>query len=68
MRYNKRTLIARRNKILSIRFVRQDMATYSGPTLVDHYLRLYGIHRRFKKAINPLCFKGDYSIGDYELT
>jgi hypothetical protein len=64
MRYNKRTLIARKNKILPIRFVRQNMTTYSGLTLVDHYLRLYGIHRRLKKAMKPFSFKGDYGVGD----
>jgi hypothetical protein len=64
MRYNKRTLVARRNKILPVKFVRQDMATYSGLTLIDHYLRLYEIHRRLKKAMHGHGFKGDYSIGD----
>lgn len=64
MRYNKRTLIARRNKVLPIRFVGQDMTTFSGLTLIDHYLRLYGIHYRLKKAMNGHGFRGDYSIGD----
>ena len=64
MRYNKRTLIARRNKILPVKFVRQDMTTFSGLSLIDHYLRLYGIHRRLKKAMNGYGFRGDYSIGD----
>jgi len=64
MRYNKRTLIARRNKILPVKFVGQDMTTFSGLSLIDHYLRLYGIHRRLKKAMNGYGFRGDYSIGD----
>ena len=64
MRYNKRALIARRNKILPIRFVRQDMTTYSGLTLIDHYFRLYNIHSRIKQSFKSYGFKGDYSIGD----
>jgi hypothetical protein len=64
MRYKKRTLIARRNKILPIRFVRQDMTTYSGLSLVDHYFRLYQIHSRIKQTFKTYGFKGDYSIGD----
>ena len=50
MRYKKRALIARRNKILPISFVRQDMTTYSGLTLIDHYLRLNQIHSRIKQT------------------
>jgi hypothetical protein len=64
MRYNKRILVARRNKILPVKFLRQDMTTYSGLTVIDHYLRLYEIHGRLKKAMNGHGFKGDYSIGD----
>jgi len=64
MRYKKRTLIARRNKILPISFVRQDMTTYSGLSLVDHYFRLYQIHSRIKQTFKSYGFKGDYSIGD----
>ena len=64
MRYNKRALIARKNKILPIRFIAQDMTTYSGLTLVDYYLRIYKIHRRLKDTLNSYGFKGDYSIGD----
>jgi len=64
MRYNKRALIARRNKILPISFVRQDMTTYSGLSLVDHYFRLYQIHSRIKQTFKAYGFKGDYSIGD----
>ena len=64
MRYKKHALIARRNKILPINFVRQDMTTYSGLTLIDHYLRLYRIHTRIKQAFKAYGFKGDYSIGD----
>ena len=64
MRYKKSTLIARRNKILPIRFIRQDMTTYSGLTLIDHYFRLYRIHSRIKQTFKLHGFKGDYSIGD----
>jgi hypothetical protein len=64
MRYKKRALIARRNKILPISFVRQDMTTYSGLSLVDHYFRLYQIHSRIKQTFKSHGFKGDYSIGD----
>ena len=64
MRYKKRALIARRNKILPISFVRQDMTTYSGLTLIDHYLRLHQIHSRIKQTFKSYGFKGDYSIGD----
>ena len=64
MRYKKSALIARRNKILPIRFVRQDMTTFSGLTLIDHYLRLYRIHYRTKQTFKKYAFKGDYSIGD----
>jgi hypothetical protein len=64
MRYKKRALIARKNKILPILFVRQDMTTYSGLTLIDHYLRLYRIHSRIKKTFKRYSVKGDYSIGD----
>lgn len=64
MRYKKRTLIARRNKVLPIHFVRQDMTTYSGLTLIDHYLRLYRIHARVKQNLKAYGFKGDYGIGD----
>ena len=64
MRYNKRSLIARKTKILPIRFVRQDMTTFSGLTLIDHYLRVYRIHQRLKDTMKEYGFKGDYSIGD----
>ena len=64
MRYKKRALIARRNKILPIGFVRQDMTTYSGLSLIDHYFRLYQIHSRIKQTFKTYGFKGDYSIGD----
>jgi hypothetical protein len=40
------------------------MTTYSGLTLIDHYLRIYGIHRRLKKSLKTYGFKGDYTIGD----
>ncbi len=64
MRYKKRSLIARRNKILPIQFVRQDMTTYAGLTLIDHYLKLYLINIRLKQALKNYGFKGDYGIGD----
>ena len=64
MRYKKRALIASRNKILPISFVRQDMTTYSGLSLIDHYFRLYQIHSRIKQTFKSYEFKGDYSIGD----
>ncbi len=64
MRYKKRNLIARRIKILPIHFVRQDMTTYAGLTLIDHYLRLYRIHSRIKQTVKNYGFKGDYCIGD----
>lgn len=63
MRYNKRTLIARRNKILPIQFVRQDMTSFAGLTLIHHYFRLYGIHRRLCQTMKSYGFKGDYHIG-----
>ena len=63
MRYNKRTLIARRNKILPVEFVRQDMTSFAGLTLIHHYLRLYGIHRRLCQAMKSYGFKGDYHVG-----
>jgi len=64
MRYKKRSLIARRNKILPVHFVRQDMTTYAGLTLIDHYLKLYRINIRLKKTLKSYGFKGDYGIGD----
>ena len=64
MRYKKRSLIARRNKILPIHFVRQDMTTYAGLTLIDHYLKLYRINIRLKQTLKSYGFKGDYGIGD----
>ena len=64
MRYKKRALVARRNKVLPVRFVKQDMTTYSGLVLIDHFLRLYGIHRRIKKSFRTYRFDGDYGIGD----
>jgi len=64
MRYKKSTLIARRNKILPISFVRQDMTTYSGLSLIDHYFKLYRIHYRIKETFKSYGFKGDYSVGD----
>ena len=59
MRYKKRTLIARRNKILPVRFTRQDMTTYAGLTLIDHYLSLYRIHSQLRQTLKKYGFKGD---------
>ncbi len=63
MRYKKSKLIARRNKVRPIQFVRQDMTTYSGLTLVEHYLRLFKIHQRLSNAFKNYNFSGDYKIG-----
>jgi hypothetical protein len=64
MRYKKRNLIARRIKILPIKFVKKDMTTYSGLMLIDYYLRIYNIHQRLRKSMKDYDFTGDYSIGD----
>ena len=40
------------------------MTTYSGLTFIDHFLRLYGIHRRIKGSLKSYNFSGDYNIGD----
>jgi hypothetical protein len=64
MRYNKARLIARRNKILPIKFIQQDMTTYSGLALVDHVLRLYRLQVRLKETFKHYRFSGDYHIGD----
>ena len=64
MRYKKRSLIARRNKILPVHFVRQDMTTYAGLTLIDHCLKLYRINIRLKQTLKSYGFKGDFGIGD----
>ena len=64
MRYNRMSLNARRNKILPIRFIRQDMTTYSGLTLVDHVLRLYCLQARLKETFKQYHLGGDYHIGD----
>lgn len=64
MRYKKRVLVARKNKILPIRFIKQDLTTYSGLVLVDHFFRLYKIHSRVKETFRRYNFSGDYSIGD----
>lgn len=64
MRYKKRTLIARKNKILPIKFIKQDLTTYSGLVLIDHFFRLYQIHSRIKETFRRYNFSGDYSIGD----
>ncbi len=64
MRYKKRVLVARKNKILPIRFIKQDLTTYSGLVLVDHFFRLYKIHSRVKETFRRYKFSGDYSIGD----
>jgi hypothetical protein len=64
MRYKKRTLIARKNKILPISFIKQDLMTYLGLVLMDHYFRLFKIHSRIKKVFKRCSFSGDYYIGD----
>ena len=64
MRYNKMRLIARRTKVLPIKFVRQDMTTYSGLALVDHVLRLYRLQARLKETFKEYQLSGDYHIGD----
>ena len=64
MRYNKRSLIARRNKVLPVRFIRQDTTTYAGLTLIDHYLKLCRINFRLKQTLKSYGFKGDYGIGN----
>ena len=58
------SLNARRNKILPIRFIRQDMTTYSGLALVDHVLRLCRLQARIKETFKHYQFSGDYHIGD----
>ena len=68
MRYNKTRLIARRNKILPIKFVQQDMTTYSGLTLVEHVLQLYRLQVRLKETFKHYRFSGDYHIGDILFT
>jgi hypothetical protein len=68
MRYNKRSLPARKNKILPIKFVDQDMTTFSGLVFIDHFVRLYKIHSRVNKAFKYYEFKGDYSVGDILFT
>jgi hypothetical protein len=64
MRYNKTQLIARRTKVLPIKFVQQDMTTYSGLALVDHVLRLYRLQARLKETFKTYQLSGDYHIGD----
>jgi hypothetical protein len=64
MRYNKTQLIARRTKMLPIKFVQQDMTTYSGLALVDHVLRLYRLQARLKDTFKQYHWGGDYHIGD----
>lgn len=64
MRYNKTKLIARRTKILPIKFVQQDMTTYSGLALVEHVLRLYRLQARLKETFKQYQLGGDYHIGD----
>ena len=56
MRYKKCSLIARRNKSILIRFIRQDMTTYSGLTMIDYYLRLYQIHSRLRQTVKSYGF------------
>jgi hypothetical protein len=59
MRYNKTKLIARRTKLLPIKFVQQEMTTYSGLALVDHVLRLYRLQARLKETFKQYQFSGD---------
>jgi hypothetical protein len=53
-----------KNKILPVRFIRQDMTSYCGLNLIDHYLKLYQINFRLRQTLKSFGFKGDYSIGD----
>ena len=64
MRYNKSCLVSRRGKVLPIKFVRQDMTSYSGLALIDHVLRLYRIQGRLKESLRQYRFSGDYHVGD----
>jgi len=64
MRYNKTQLIARRTKILPIKFIQQDMTTYSGLALVDHVFRLYRLQARLRETFKEYQLRGDYHIGD----
>lgn len=50
MRYNKTQLIARRIKILPIKYVQQDMTTYSRLALMEHVFRLYCLQARLKET------------------
>lgn len=50
--------------MLPIRFVQQDMTTYSGLALVGHVLRLYRLQTRLKETFKDYHFSGDYHIGD----
>jgi len=50
--------------MLPIKFVQQDMTTYSGLALVDHVLRLYRIQARLKETFKQYQLSGDYHIGD----
>jgi hypothetical protein len=50
--------------MLPIKFVQQDMTTYSGLALVDHVLRLYRLQARLKETFKYHRFSGDYHIGD----
>jgi hypothetical protein len=68
MRYNKTQLIARRNKILPIKFIQQDMTTYSGLALIEHVLQLYRLQVRLKETFKHYRFSGDYHIGDVLFT
>ncbi len=50
--------------MLPIKFVQQDMTTYSGLALVDHVLRLYRLQARLKETFKQYGLGGDYHIGD----
>jgi hypothetical protein len=51
-------------KMLPIKFVQQDMTTYSGLALVDHVHRLFRLQARLKETFKHHRFSGDYHIGD----
>ena len=53
--------------MLPIRFIKQNMTTYSRLAIIDHFLRLYSIHSRVKETFKHYNSSGDYSIGDIVL-
>lgn len=40
------------------------MTTYSGLVFIGHILRLYQLHRRLRKALEPFSFSGDFHVSD----